>query len=77
MYMEIKDLVKEEGYKDERTLTRGDLVRLFDLVRAECLLDEHRKRWNVDEDSARDRAIDYAKASLMTSIIDCLKEGKP
>ena len=76
MYYTIKELTKEEDYKDERVITRGELVRLFDLMRAQCLLDEARKRWETDDEAVRDRATDCAKASLMTGLIDCLKEGK-
>jgi hypothetical protein len=71
--MERIDYLEESDYADDRVITRGALVRLFDLIRAQAKLDERRYAWLHDEEAALDRRIYDAKAQLMTDVIEALK----
>lgn len=72
--MERKDFLEETDFKDDRPITRGELVRLFDKVRASAKVEERRMAWDASDDGVRWRAIAEAKADLMSDVIQLLKE---
>ena len=51
--MKIEDYIQEKNFQDERAITRGQLVRLFDLIRAQAKLDARHHAWDATEAGTR------------------------
>lgn len=46
--MERDSYLEETDFEDVRPITRGELVRMFDAVRADAKIEERRMAWDHD-----------------------------